>query len=66
MKTIITEKLSLLHELRILKYKDPREDALRQILSKRKTKIAIENVLHDVFNGKKTLDELIKQEGVRV
>ena len=67
------KKISLLYDLHILIArrksdkrlgKDPRESALREVLSHYCSETEINNALHDIVYGNKTLDQFLTQKGV--
>ncbi len=67
------KKISLLYDLHILKGrinkngkrlgKDARESALREVLSHYCSETEINNALHDIVYGGKTLDQFLAQKG---
>jgi hypothetical protein len=66
------KKISLLYDLCILTVtygqgkrlrKDPREHALREVLSHYCSETEINNALHDIVYGNKTLDQFLAQKG---
>lgn len=69
------KKISLLYDLYILTtrrgsdrrlHKDPRESALREVLSHYCSETEINNALHDIVYGNKTLDQFLAQKGVKL
>lgn len=71
-EVVADKKISLLYDLCILTArhkggkrigKDPRETALRGVLSHYCTETQINNALHDVVYGNKTLDQFLAQKG---
>ena len=71
-EVVADKKISLLYDLHILKgrlskngkklTKDSRESALRDVLSRYCTETQIDNALHDVVYGRKTLNQFLAQK----
>lgn len=65
---VIDKKISLLYDLCILralpKQRDTRETALREVLSQYCTETQLDNALHDIICGNKTLNTFLAQKGV--
>ena len=67
------KKISLLYDLCILHsrrdkngkrlHKDPRESALREVLSHYCSETEVNNALHDIVYGNKTLNQFLAQKG---
>lgn len=71
-EVVADKKVSLLYDLCILTtrrgsdkrlVKDPRESALREVLSHYCSETEINNALHDVVYGNKTLNQFLAQKG---
>lgn len=72
-EVVADKKVSLLYDLCILSArrgkdgkrlsKDPRESALREVLSHYCTETEINNALHDIVYGNKTLNQFLAQKG---
>ena len=58
-KQYIWSKILLLREFCILRKGDPREQTVRNILTEKANEVQIDNFLHDILNGNKTLNEAI-------
>ena len=69
MNVVVDKKVSLLYELCILcksrKDRDARETALREILSKYTTEDALNNALHDIVRGNKSINTFLAQKGIQ-
>ena len=65
---IIDKKVSLLYDLCMLvkkkKNRDPREDAVRELLEKCETPMQMDNLLHDVVRYDCTVTQLLKKKGL--
>ena len=59
-KDYIQSKIRLLRHFCILRRNDAREKTVRKILAARKNEIQIDQFLHDIIRGNKTLDEAIQ------
>lgn len=68
MRELIDEKINLLYDFCILKYKRGKEDtyenAVRKLLAECGTESRMQIVLHDVLLEKTTLTELLKKKGL--
>jgi hypothetical protein len=64
----VDKKVSLLYELCVLvmnkEHHDPREDALRKVLSNYTSERSLTTALHDVVVGNKPLDTFLAQRGL--
>jgi hypothetical protein len=58
-KEYIQSKIRLLRNFCILKRNDAREAMVRKILEARENEIQIDQFLHDILRGEKTIDEAI-------
>lgn len=65
---LINEKVELLYDFCILRYRkgkpDAREDAVRELLNKCGTETRMQNALHDVLLERITLTELLQKKGL--
>lgn len=59
-KEYIQSKIRLLRDFCILRRNDAREAVVRKILEARETEIQIDQFLHDILRGNKTLDQAIQ------
>ena len=59
-KEYVHSKIRLLRNFCILSNNDEREPVVRKILSARNNEIQIDQFLHDVLRGNKTLDQAIQ------
>lgn len=63
----IDKKISLLYDMCILlkhkKEKDDREEAVRQLLSSYTSERQMDNAIHDIVVGKRTLNNTLKRKG---
>ena len=58
-KDYIQLKIRLLRDFCILRRNDAREKIVRKILAAKKNEIQIDQFLHDILRGNKTLDQAI-------
>lgn len=66
-KSDINEKVSLLRDFCILKKEDKEtEKAVKTLLKQCKTELKATIVLHDVLQGRETLQQLLKRKGIVV
>jgi hypothetical protein len=67
-EVVVDKKISLLYDLCILHKtkmsRDRRETALREILAEYCTETQIDQALHDIVRGNKTLNEYLEQKGL--
>ena len=59
LKQYVNSKIGLLRAFCVLRKNDPREAIVRNILATKANEIQIDNFLHDILNGNKTLNEAI-------
>ena len=59
-KEYIQSKIRLLRDFCILRRNDAKEVVVRKILEARETEIQIDQFLHDIVRGNKTLDQAIQ------
>ena len=58
-KQYIQSKIRLLRNFCIITRNDAREAIIRKILAAKQNEIQIDNFLHDILHGNKTLDQAI-------
>lgn len=73
-EVVVDKKISLLYDLCILRTrkkdkcieKDARESALREVLSHYCSETEINNAIHDVIFGNKSINQFLAQKGVQI
>jgi hypothetical protein len=59
-KKYIKSKIKLLCNFGIMKKNDPREPIVKKVLASKENDIQVENFLHDILAGRKTLDQALQ------
>lgn len=59
-KKYIQSKIYLLRNFCIIGKNDPREPIVKQVLAAKQNEIQVENFLHDILMGRKTLDQALQ------
>ena len=59
-KKYIQSKIYLLRNFCILAKNDPREQVVKKVLAAKQNEIQVDNFLHDILAGRKTLDQALQ------
>jgi hypothetical protein len=60
-KKYIQSKISLLRNFCILTRNDTRTPVVKKVLASKQNEIQVENFLHDIIMGRKTLDQALQE-----
>lgn len=59
-KKYIQEKIYLLRNFCVISKNDPREPLVKKVLAEKQNEIQVENFLHDIIRGYKSLDQALQ------